>query len=233
MACLIAVAADALQAARPAARAGWRLRWRSDGAAAAQLVEQHVDHRRGQQRQQLAGDQPADDGDAQRPAQLGAFAKADGQRQRAQNGGQRGHQDRAGSAAGRLRAPPRRADRPRARSASSAKSMIRMAFFLTMPISRKMPISAMMDKSILNSSSASTRAHAGRRQRRQHRQRVDQAFVQDAQHDVDHHQRRQDQQRLLALRLLRAERRAGKTAAHIAGQADGGFGLPDGGLRHR
>ena len=46
--------------------------------------------------------------------------------------------------------------RPRARSASSAKSMIRMAFFLTMPISKKMPISAMMEKSILNSSSAST-----------------------------------------------------------------------------
>ena len=33
---------------------------------------------------------------------------------------------------------------PRDRSASSAKSMIRMAFFLTMPISNTTPISAMM-----------------------------------------------------------------------------------------
>ena len=45
---------------------------------------------------------------------------------------------------------------PRERSASSAKSMIRMAFFLTMPISRNTPISAMIENSMRNSSSAST-----------------------------------------------------------------------------
>jgi hypothetical protein len=65
------------------------------GRAAAPLVEREIDHRRGEQRQHLAGDQPAHDGDAQRAAQLGPVAKADGQRQRAQRGGQRGHQDRA------------------------------------------------------------------------------------------------------------------------------------------
>ena len=48
------------------------------------------------------------------------------------------------------------ADSPRERSASIAKSMIRIAFFLTMPINRKTPISAMMEKSILKSNSAST-----------------------------------------------------------------------------
>ena len=42
------------------------------------------------------------------------------------------------------------------RSASSAKSMIRIAFFLTMPIRRKTPIRAMIERSIRNSSSAST-----------------------------------------------------------------------------
>ena len=42
------------------------------------------------------------------------------------------------------------------RSASSAKSIIMMAFFLTMPISRITPISAMMLNSVLKSSSAST-----------------------------------------------------------------------------
>ena len=46
--------------------------------------------------------------------------------------------------------------RPRERSASSAKSMIMMAFFLTMPISRNSPMSAMIDSSMRNSSSAST-----------------------------------------------------------------------------
>src|SRR6185312_2899323 len=46
--------------------------------------------------------------------------------------------------------------KPRARSASSAKSMIRIAFFFTMPISRNTPISAISVKSIRKSSSAST-----------------------------------------------------------------------------
>ena len=44
----------------------------------------------------------------------------------------------------------------RSRSASSAKSIIMMAFFLTMPISRITPISAMMLNSVWNASSAST-----------------------------------------------------------------------------
>src|SRR5678810_1298122 len=59
-----------------------------------QLVEDDVDDRRRQQRHHLARDQPADDGDAERPAQLGAVAEADRQRQRAERGGERRHQDR-------------------------------------------------------------------------------------------------------------------------------------------
>ena len=46
--------------------------------------------------------------------------------------------------------------KPRVRSASIAKSMIKIAFFFTMPINRKMPISAISENSILNISSAST-----------------------------------------------------------------------------
>ena len=42
------------------------------------------------------------------------------------------------------------------RSASSAKSIIMIAFFLTMPISRMMPISAITLKSVRQSSSASS-----------------------------------------------------------------------------
>ena len=40
------------------------------------------------------------------------------------------------------------------RSAARAKSIIMMAFFFTMPISRMMPMSAMTLSSVLNSSSA-------------------------------------------------------------------------------
>ena len=49
-----------------------------------------------------------------------------------------------------------RASTWRVRSVSSATSIIMMAFFLTMPISRMTPISAIRLNSVLNSSSAST-----------------------------------------------------------------------------
>ena len=45
---------------------------------------------------------------------------------------------------------------PSLRSASSAKSIIMIAFFLTMPISRMMPMIAMIDRSLPESSSASS-----------------------------------------------------------------------------
>ena len=45
---------------------------------------------------------------------------------------------------------------PCVRSASSAKSIIMMAFFLTMPISSTMPISATIDRSMPQSISASS-----------------------------------------------------------------------------
>src|SRR5207244_2482861 len=44
--------------------------------------------------------------------------------------------------------------RPSLRCASSAKSIIMIAFFLTMPISRMMPITATMPRSVPNSISA-------------------------------------------------------------------------------
>ena len=53
-----------------------------------------IDHRRREQRQHLADEQAADDGDAERMAQLGAGAGAEHQRQRAEERRQRRHQDR-------------------------------------------------------------------------------------------------------------------------------------------
>ena len=49
-----------------------------------------------------------------------------------------------------------RGDRPRLRSASSAKSIIMIAFFLTMPISRMMPMMPIMSSSVPLISSASS-----------------------------------------------------------------------------
>ena len=84
---------------------------------------------------------------------------------------------------------------PRVRSASMAKSTIMIAFFFTMPISSTMPTSATSDRSVPVQHQRQQRADAGGRQRRQDGDRVDPAFVQHAQHDVDHHHRGQDQPR--------------------------------------
>ena len=46
------------------------------------------------------------------------------------------------------------------------------------------------------------RADAGRRQRRENRQRVDEALVEDAEDQVDHDDRRQDQHRHVRQRGL-------------------------------
>ena len=121
-------------------------------------------------------------------------------------------------------------DRPRERSASSAKSMIRIAFFFTMPISRN-SADQRHDREIeLEDHQRQHRADAGRGQRRQHRERMHQALVQDAQHDVDDHQRRQDQHRLLALRFLRRARGALEAAAHVVRHRDLGLGRAHRGL---
>ena len=64
------------------------------GEAHRQAVKPEIDHRRSEQRQQLADQQAADDGDAKRMPQFGARAGAEHQRQGAEYRGHRRHQDR-------------------------------------------------------------------------------------------------------------------------------------------
>ena len=63
-------------------------------------------------------------------------------------------------------------------------------------------------------------AHAGGGQRRQNRDRVDVALVQHAQHDVDHHQRRQDQPDFIRQRVLEGSGRALEARMDAERQAD-------------
>ena len=72
-----------------------------------------------------------------------------------------GHQDGTETQQARLIDRVARSSCPPLRSVSSAKSIMRMAFFFTMPISRMMPIIAMMLRSVrhsINASSAPTPA---------------------------------------------------------------------------
>ena len=73
----------------------------------------------------------------------------------------------------------------RARFASMAKSIIMIAFFLTMPISRITPISADDVEFGVEQHQRQQRADAGRRQRRENGDRVDVALVEHAEQDVD------------------------------------------------
>ena len=76
-----------------------------------------------------------------------------------------------------------------------------MPFFFTMPISRMMPMMATTLKILAKENQRQERAHAGGRQRGENRDRVDEALVQHAQHDVDGDQRSQDQQRFVGQRI--------------------------------
>ncbi len=91
---------------------------------------------------------------------------------------------------------------PSLRSAWSAKSIIMMAFFLTMPMSSTMPMMEMTLRSSSKSVERQHRAHARRGQRRDDGDRMDQAFVQDSENDVHGHQRRDDEDGLRGKRRL-------------------------------
>ena len=82
---------------------------------------------------------------------------------------------------------------PSSRSASSAKSIIMIAFFFTMPISRMMPMRAMSERSMLEDHERQQRADAGGGQGRKNGDRVNVAFVEHAEDDVDDHDGRQDE----------------------------------------
>ncbi len=145
----------------------------------AQTIQIEVDDRRGVKRKHLAHDQSADDGDSERTAQLRACSPAErkgqGPKQRRHGGHQNGPKTQRQAwkmASSELL--------PSLRSASSAKSIIRMAFFLTMPISKMMPIRAMMLRSGVSDQQSQNRADARRRQRRQNGDRVNIAFIEDA-----------------------------------------------------
>ena len=118
---------------------------------------------------------------------------------------------------------------PSRRSASRAKSIIMMAFFFTMPISRMMPISAMTLKSvrqIISASSAPTPAE-GRVERIVIGMNV--AFVEHAEDDVDGHERRKNQKWLVDQRGLKGLRRSLKAGLNARRQIEFLLDLVDGG----
>ena len=99
---------------------------------------------------------------------------------------------------------------PSLRSAARAKSIIRMAFFFTMPISRMMPIMAMTLRSVWVSIRASSAPTPADGKRGKNRDGMNVAFVEDAEHQVDGRQGRGDEVGLAAERVLIGLRGAGE-----------------------
>ena len=152
----------------------------------------------------------------QRAAQLRADAGAQHQRQRAQQGGQRGHQDRTKTQQAELEDVIAATSPIRARRGQ--KSIIMMAFF-TIPISRMMPMMAMTSSSLpasINASSA-PRPAVGR---------VERMVIgwikhgQHAKHDVHRHDRRHDQPDGVAQRGLKRQGAALELGLNISREAE-------------
>ena len=196
------------------------------GGAGAQFVEQHVHHGRGQQRKQLAGYQPANDGYAQGLAQLGALAKANGQGQGTERCRHGGHEDGPKTQQTRLAHGLQRRDA--ARALGLERKVDDHDGVLLDDANQQKHADERNDGELhVEKHERQHRAHARRRQGGEHGDRVDQAFVKNAQHHIDHHDGGDDEEGLLALRLLRTERRAGKAAAHVGRHGDVGLGLLD------
>ena len=182
-------------------------------------VERQIDHRRRVERQQLAQQQAADDGNAERKAQLGAGAAFDRQRQRAEQRGQRRHHDRA-----------------EAQQAGLHDGFVGRHALMPLRLQREVDHH---DRVLLDDAHQQNDADqadhrqvlpeqhqrqdgadAGRRQRRENGDRVDVALVEHAEHDVDRDDRRQDQPGLAGQRFGELGRIAGIDADDAAGHAD-------------
>ena len=86
-----------------------------------------------------------------------------------------------------------------------------MAFFLTMPIKRMMPMSAMMLNSVLAQQQSENGADSSGRQRGKNGDRVNEAFVQDAENDVDGDQSGENQDGFIAERFAERPRQCLET----------------------
>ena len=88
------------------------------------------------------------------------------------------------------------------RSTSSAKSIIMMAFFFTMPISRMMPISAITLSSVFVISKREDCADTGGRQGGKNSNGMNEALVENSEDNVNSNQCSRNQDRLIGERRL-------------------------------
>eukprot|EP01022_Parablepharisma_sp_SALTPOND_P004192 TRINITY_DN118_c0_g1_i1.p1 TRINITY_DN118_c0_g1~~TRINITY_DN118_c0_g1_i1.p1 ORF type:complete len:1977 (+),score=693.89 TRINITY_DN118_c0_g1_i1:34526-40456(+) len=193
----------------------------------AQSFHVQVDHWRGVEREQLAHHQSADDGNAQRLAQLGAVAMADGQRDRAQQRRHGGHHD--GTEA-QLAGLEDGIARRQAVVALGIDGEVHHHDGVLLDDADQQDDADDADDAQVGprDHQREQRAHAGRRQRREDGDGVDVALIEHAQHDVHGDDGRQDQPQGIGQRRLEGQRRplevgdgGGRHADLVLGGLDG------------
>ena len=156
--------------------------------------------------------QPADHRDAQRLAQLGAGAGAERDRQRAHQRGKRRHHDRPEAQQAGLGRSPRRRRRPVA--PQRQRHVDHHDGVLLDDADQHQQADHRDDREVeAEQPSAQQRADRRRRQAGQDGQRMDEALVEDAEHDVDRDDRAEDEQALVGERVLERLGGAGRRSS--------------------
>ena len=173
-----------------------------------QAVEQEIDHRRRIERQDLGDRKPADDGHAERPAQLGAGPGRDQERDRAQQRRHGGHQDRAEPVEAGL---VDRLIRGQAAALALDGEIDQHDAVLLDDADQQDDADEGDDRQLgAEGREREQRAEARRGQGRDDGERVGEALIEHAQHDIDPDQGREDQDFL--------RRRALGEHPHVAGE---------------
>ena len=148
-----------------------------------QPLHVEIEHRRDEQRQRLRNDQAADHRDAQRLAQLGAGAGAEGDRQRAHHRGKRRHHDRAEA---HQAGPVDRLGRRRPVAPQRQRHVDHHDRVLLDDADQHQQADHGDDRQVeAGPADGEQRAGCRRRQAGQNGQRMDEALIEDAEHDVD------------------------------------------------
>src|ERR1700682_3407580 len=196
---------------------------------AVEAVEIEIDHRRDVERQQLRQQKTAYHRDAQGLAQFGTRTRAERDRQRAEDRGERRHHDRPEAQKRRL------ADRLQWLHAVAAALDREVdhhdRVFLHDAHQQHDADYGDHRKIHPEQKQREQRADAGGRQARQDRDRVNEALIENAEHDIDHEDRRDDQERLARERILEHRRGALKAGRDAQGQIRLLFDFLN--LRHR
>ena len=188
-------------------------------APGAEPFHPDVDHGRGVEVEDLAHDEAADDRDAERLPQFRAVAVTQGQGHRTEQGRHGGHHDRAET---QQAGPVDRVLRARPGPALVLDREIdHEDGVLLHDADEQDDADERHDREIgARDEQGQDRAAAGRGQRGDDRERMDEALVQDAEHEIDGHQGGQDQEGLVGEGGLEGLRRALETAVDGGGDAD-------------